>query len=144
MYEWHGWATIRDTCSDEDSIEWVSEATLSTVRSLLTDQVSPPLEIGDLRCLNGDWQVWLAGYRNHRRRGLVPLYHAIALAAPGSYGMLHVRDDEHPDSPEQWLSFVMTRGAVRSEVDRFLSPHRPRVEDLELWEAKETPPDSLW
>lgn len=36
---------------------------------------------------------------NHRATGVVELFEAVAEVAPGSYGLLHVLDEEDPEHP---------------------------------------------
>jgi hypothetical protein len=60
---------------------------------------------------------------------VVGLFTEVARRAPGSYGVLHVHDDEDPAHPNSWSRFVIRRGVVRAEVDADLSPHISVVED---------------
>jgi len=130
MYEWHGWATIRTRFHAEDDLEAdPDDDTVRAVRALLAAVPGHPNEVLDLRCANGDVQLWLAGLHNHAGNGVVELFHAIAAAAPGSYGLLHVYDDEDRDAPNTWSCHVMRRGTVTRHADRFLSPHVGLVED---------------
>ena len=93
------------------------------------------LEAADFRCLNAEWQLSLSGCRNHARPGALDLFTEIARIAPGSYGVMFIRDDEDADTPEQWWQCVMARGQVRRHGDGLISPHRPTVEDFEPWET---------
>jgi Immunity protein 7 len=99
---------------------------LTAVRALLTDASGIDNETVDLRGANGHWQVWLAGCHNHRAPGITELFRSIARAAPGSYGILYVYDDEASDGWDRW---VMRRGDVHKARDEDLSPHVGVVED---------------
>ncbi|MFI1791029.1 CbrC family protein [Streptomyces olivaceoviridis] len=51
----------------------------------------------DLRWMNGAPFIHRGGYSNHRSSpDLVELFEYVAAVAPGSYGLLHVHDDEEP------------------------------------------------
>ena len=80
----------------------------------------------DLRSANGSVHVWLAGSHNHRDEAVIGLFRSIAEAAPGSYGVMYVLDD---DVNYTWDRLVMRRGTVSREVDTSLSPHIGVVED---------------
>ncbi len=67
MYEYHGWASLWDTPSDDDAY-LPDQSTLVAVR---------------------------AGMSNHAGgMDVLEVFKQIAELAPGSYGLLHVHDDE--------------------------------------------------
>ncbi|WP_329202891.1 MULTISPECIES: Imm7 family immunity protein [unclassified Streptomyces] len=71
MFEYHGWITLRETAGDDDA--------------------SPYLL--DLRWMNGEPFIHLGGHSNHRSSpDAVALFEYVATVAPGSYGLLHIRD----------------------------------------------------
>ncbi|MFN8053055.1 MAG: Imm7 family immunity protein [Acidimicrobiales bacterium] len=125
MIEWHGWATIRDTAS----YEWDGpncETTCSALRQLLSERAKVSNETADLRNENGSWHVWLSGFHNHVADHIVPLYRSIAELAPGSYGLLHIHDDERSGD---WICWTMARGGISPSTEARLSPHIDVVED---------------
>jgi hypothetical protein len=129
VYEWHGWATLRkrpSSLDDYDKADQLGEEELSAVRALLADSAGTINETADLRGANGEWHVWLAGCHNHLDREVVPLFRSIAVALPGSYGVLYAYDDEASDGWDRW---VMRRGEVHRVADADLSPHIGVVED---------------
>ena len=128
MYEWHGWAPIRTRSDCDDSADNPTARTVEAVSALLANDGTPN-EVAELRSANGDHHLWLAGLHNHRASGVVELFEAVAALAPGSYGILHVLDDEDPSTPNAWVCHVMRRGHVTAEPDSFLSPHIGLVED---------------
>jgi Immunity protein 7 len=128
MYEWHGWATIRDTATVADVEENPSRLVLSRVRTLLAEQAAVANETADLSVANGEHHLWLAGSHNHLAPGIVGLYRAIAAVAPGSYGILCTHDDDVSNCWDRW---VMRRGQVCQQPDHDLSPHVGLVEDNE-------------
>jgi hypothetical protein len=135
MFEFHGWATLRDsaTAADDDAfVPEVADATAEKVRLLLAEVVEEAEFTGglaDLRMVNGAWQVLLHGLRNHRQAWLVDVYTRIATTAPGSYGLLHAHDDEVEDG-SRWVCWTMLRGRVEEGTEERLTPHFGRVEDL--------------
>jgi hypothetical protein len=128
VIEWHGWATIRPSATNEDLSDEVIAATIAEVRSLVDSASGIHNEVVDLRNANGMWHVWLAGCHNHVA-SVTPLFAAIASAALGSYGLLYVHDDENEQAAEGWEVWVMKRGTVVAAADPFLSPFHPAVED---------------
>ncbi|WP_410611889.1 Imm7 family immunity protein [Amycolatopsis sp. lyj-109] len=51
--------------------------------------------------------------------------------APGSYGLLYVHDDEHPEHRLSFRVFRLARGRVTEHADHLLSPVIPTLEDAE-------------
>ena len=83
----------------------------------------------DARLANGDLHLWVAGFRNHRDDVVFEILNRVASIAPGSYGILHVHDDEDTSDPNAWARWVLVRGRVRRELETALSPHIGAVED---------------
>ena len=46
----------------------------------------------------------------------------IARIAPGSFGFLHVYDDEHPEAHHRFMKWSMVQGKISVEEDRTLAP----------------------
>lgn len=135
MFEFHGWATIRFSPEnrdreDEDALQdGVVERVASYVWKLGWNPTAG--EVLDIRCTNGETQVWVAGFRNHAGIGevLLDLFRYIADVAPGSYGLLYTLDDEHPSFANEFRVHVLARGTLTERADPFLSPFVPVVED---------------
>ncbi|MEI8412009.1 Imm7 family immunity protein [Kribbella sp. CCNWLY201] len=130
VFEYHGWATVRDS---QDALggkadnlsQDAYDAVLKELAGLQSD-----LQTADLRIANGSAHLWMAGLRNHRQDTVVEAFRRIADAAPWSYGLLHVYDDEAQGANEnRWVAWVMKRGSVVPEADPYLSPHVGVVED---------------
>src|SRR5688572_24793664 len=94
MYEYHGWIVLRE------SLKEVDEGGLGVIVQAVTDRV---LQIGDgnplacVRSINGAEHLVVSGFANHRppeAESVLDLYRFVAETAPGSYGLLHVWDDE--------------------------------------------------
>jgi hypothetical protein len=135
MFEFHGWATIHDRASWETEEQGLfandpDEQTIRAVRNLMCVFDGTANHVTDLRGVNGDWHLWIAGYHNHADSRVLDFYRATAEVAPGSYGVLYVHDDEVPGPDgNRWTAWVMKRGGITREDDTFLSPHIGVVED---------------
>ncbi|WP_028050521.1 Imm7 family immunity protein [Cellulomonas sp. URHD0024] len=129
MFEYHGWATVLDSL-DEDTEDCycLTQRGYDAVAAALPP-VRNELQVADLRVVNGSYHLWLAGFRNHRQESVIAAFRDIAAAAPWSYGVLHVHDDEAPGEQNRWVTWVMKRGAVTPHPDSLLSPHVGEVED---------------
>jgi len=129
VIEWHGWATVRVTPENRDTEDDEEEEVLQEVRRIVAEASGNTNEVLDLRDVNYTRQLWFAGSHNHVAT-VVPVFEAIAAAAPGSYGLLYIHDDELPaPANNEWQVWVMKRGEVHQVPDPFLSPYRPTVED---------------
>jgi hypothetical protein len=128
VFEWHGWAAIVASpgADDDAAAEARQRDAEARVARAIADAAGVANETLDVRSANGSVHVWLAGSHNHRDETVIGLFRSIAEAAPGSYGVMYVLDDEVSYT---WERLVMRRGAVSREVDTSLSPHIGVVED---------------
>ena len=128
VFEWHGWATIVASPGTEDdtAAEAHQRAAEARVARIIAGAAGVANETLDLRSANGSVHIWLAGSHNHRDETVTDLFRSIAKAAPGSYGVMYVLDD---DVSYTWERLVMRRGTVSRELDTSLSPHIGIVED---------------
>ncbi|WP_158879966.1 Imm7 family immunity protein [Amycolatopsis anabasis] len=129
MFEYHGWVAISETPGLDGDDALLNRA-VKRVRRQLNDIGGDHLL--DLRWMNGVPHVHLAG--SPIRRGswgeeIVELFNQIARLAPGSYGLLYVRDDDDPFQGNEFQVYRMARGQVTRHADPFLSPVVPTVED---------------
>ncbi|MFD5588980.1 Imm7 family immunity protein [Streptomyces sp. NPDC127063] len=127
MFEYHGWITVRETAADDDD-----EARLRRIvdeLELHISQMDSPYLL-DLGWMNGEPFIHLGGYSNHRSSpDPVELFEHVAAVAPGSYGLLHVRDDEDPGHENEVRVLRLVRGVVTQHTEALLSPCIPTVED---------------
>lgn len=130
MYEYHGWATIRESASfeeDEDQYDLVIQHLQSYIEEL--NWTSGVL---DLRTVNGDFQLWIAGLNNHKpesKHDPIEVMKKVGEIAQGSYGVLYVRDSDDAESSNQFKVYTLIRGKVTENDDPFLSPFIPKLED---------------
>ena len=71
---------------------------------------------------NGVWTVLINTHRNHRRDWPMDLFNAIARVAPGSFGFLHLWDDEYPTEGERFMRLAMVDGQIAVQEERALNP----------------------
>jgi len=146
VFEYHGWITLWRTPAQDDDFE-VDMHFDSVVIAQVRAWLNAFGYVADLHNHNGMPMVWLQGHPNHclgLDADLVALYRRIGDVAPGSYGLLYMRDDEagsnygsldgasipvDPILAHTWRLFVLKRGQVEEREDPFFSPHVPTVED---------------
>ncbi|MFD5155943.1 Imm7 family immunity protein [Streptomyces mutabilis] len=127
MFEYHGWITVRETATDDDDEPRLRQI-VDELHLHLAQMDSPYLL--DLRWMNGEPFIHLGGYSNHRSSpDVVELFEHVAVVAPGSYGLLHVMDDEDPEHENEVRVLRLVRGRVTQHTEALLSPYIPAVED---------------
>ncbi|MBX4150612.1 Imm7 family immunity protein [Paenibacillus sp. FSL W7-1279] len=130
MYEYHGWATIRESSSFEDDEEKYSFI-VQDIRKYF-DEIEWPSGVLDLRAVNGDYQVWIAGLNNHKpvtKHNPIEVLRKIGELAPGSYGVLYIRDSDDAELFNEFKVYTLIRGEIMEHNDPFLSPFIPKIED---------------
>ncbi|MFD8492543.1 Imm7 family immunity protein [Amycolatopsis sp. NPDC059657] len=129
MYEYHGWVTLQATSSGDDDpslLERIVERVHRAVRDF------GELDVVDLQWINGVPQLHLGGLAKHGATfgpDLLDLYTRVGELAPGSYGLLHVWDDQDEDHDNDFRVHRMARGQVTELADQHLSPVAPTVID---------------
>ncbi|MFH8470711.1 Imm7 family immunity protein [Streptomyces sp. NPDC017991] len=127
MFEYRGWITVGETAADEDDEPRLQQI-VDGLRLRIARMDSPYLL--DLRWMNGEPFIHLGGSSNHRSSPNVDeLFEHVAVVAPGSYGLLHVRDDEEPGHENEVRVLRLVRGMVTQHTEALLSPCIPTVED---------------
>ncbi|MFE9057382.1 Imm7 family immunity protein [Streptomyces mutabilis] len=127
MFEYHGWITVRETATDDDDEPRLRQI-VDELHLHLAQMDSPYLL--ELRWMNGEPFIHLGGYSNHRSSpDVVELFEHVAVVAPGSYGLLHVVDDEDPEHENEVRVLRLVRGRVTQHTEALLSPYIPTVED---------------
>ncbi|MFB7113068.1 Imm7 family immunity protein [Streptomyces sp. NPDC056190] len=127
MLEYHGWITVREAAVDDDDEARLRQI-VDELRLRIAQMASPYLL--DLRWMNGEPFIHLGGCSNHRSSpDVVELFEHVAVVAPGSYGLLHVRDDEDPGHENQVRVLRLVRGLITQHTEALLSPCIPTLED---------------
>ena len=131
MYEYHGWITlVYSICEVEDEDEKLKIA-VDYARDLI-EQTLPKRYINELKMVNGEYMISLAGLANHRgtlEESLIDFFKEIGEKAPGSYGLLYVSDDENPKFDNEFRVGKLIRGNFEFVEDHYLSPRIPTIED---------------
>ena len=128
MFEFHGWATVSYDTHDTDSSlqERCWENLLQHLQLLDSDLIQTQRH-------NGCDSLSISGQHNHRAEYVLDLFRWVASNAPGSYGLLYVRDDEDVhrlgDHSNVFRAWKLCRGSFSEMDDPFLSPCIPVVED---------------
>ncbi|MGW0757931.1 Imm7 family immunity protein [Streptomyces sp. NPDC002814] len=127
MFEYHGWITVRETAVDDDD-EIRLRQIVDELQLRIARMASPYLL--DLRWMNGEPFIHLGGHSNHRSSpDVVGLFEHVAAVAPGSYGLLHIRDDEDPGHENEVRVLRLARGTITLHTEALLSPCIPTLED---------------
>ncbi|QNS03483.1 Imm7 family immunity protein [Streptomyces xanthii] len=127
MFEYHGWITVRESAGEDDDADRLRR-TVDALRTRVDALDSPYLL--DLRWMNGEPFLHLGGHSNHRSPpDVVAFFRHVGRVAPGSYGLLHVLDDEDPGHANEVRVFRLVRGAVTAHTEPLLSPCVPTLED---------------
>lgn len=129
MYEFHGWAVIRETPQviDEENIDDIAKMIEEYI-----DNLNWESGIFKIFAVNGEYQIIVSGVSNHKTKEseLLGVYKYIAKIAPGSYGLLYVKDDEDTKGLDnEFIVYTLVRGNLSIQKDTFLSPFIPIVED---------------
>lgn len=130
MFEYHGWITVRAsaTADDEEEEGGLIEI-VDGLRRRIEQAVDPYLL--DLRWMNGEPFAHLGGNANHRSgaEDVIELFAHVGAVAPGSYGLLHIRDDEARGHENDMRVLRLVRGVVSEHTEPLLSPCIPTLED---------------
>lgn len=78
---------------------------------------------------NGLDTIHIAGHHNHASTKAEAFLRRIAEIAPGSYGIMHIHDDEDPKSVNSFNKLTLKRGKIEESIDNDLSPYIPVLED---------------
>ena len=128
MFEYDGWATLRED-TREDDIGGLHRI-VDELREVI-EQFNDGSGVTDLRWINGTCMVYFAGCPNRRHDCVFGLFPWLAEHAPGSYGLLYVRDDEAPVHGNAFQVWRLRRRQVERHPDPFLSPCIPVIEDAD-------------
>ncbi|CAM5651889.1 Imm7 family immunity protein [Streptomyces avidinii] len=127
MFEYHGWITVHESAMDDDP-DRLAEIVEGLRRRI--DGIASPCLL-DLRWMNGEAFVHIGGFANHAHSSaeVLDLFRHVGEIAPGSYGLLHVRDDEDPGHENEVRVLRMVRGIVTRHTESAMSPCIPVLED---------------
>jgi hypothetical protein len=127
VFQYHGWAALRSTA---DAVDDEPPLRLTEIHALVDKLAGYALM--DLRPMNGAYYIHMGGSPNRRGThgsAVIELLRKIGQLAPGSYGLLHVYDDEDPQHDNSFRVLRLVRGVVTEHADTLLSPVIPTLED---------------
>ncbi|MQS16790.1 hypothetical protein F7Q99_32530 [Streptomyces kaniharaensis] len=131
MFEYHGWIRALESAADDDDDIHLVDARLRQIAEGIERRIrevdSPHLL--DLRWMNGAVFIHFGGQPNHPDHQILDFFREVGERAPGSYGLLHVRDDEDPAHGNEVRVVRMVRGRVSEHPEPLLSPCIPVLED---------------
>ncbi|MFD5434887.1 Imm7 family immunity protein [Kitasatospora sp. NPDC127067] len=130
MFGYHGRIEVAHSAAatddDEDGEERLREITEGLARRIR--EIAGPYLL-DPRWMNGEPFVHLAGFADHRDERIPSFFREVGTRAPGSYGLLHVRDDEDPGHENEVRVARTVRGRTTEGPEPLLSPCVPVLED---------------
>ncbi|MBP2475095.1 hypothetical protein JOF53_003967 [Crossiella equi] len=136
MFEYHGWVTLRSTAAAVDPEPELDWAAIKRHVQEWGDYA-----VVDLRGHNGIPFAHMWGQPNHRLPDAIDFFAGLGRLAPGSYGLLHVWDDEHPEHRNEFRVHRMVRGQVTEHPEPLLSPCLPVLEDKWSWDDEGGAPE---
>jgi hypothetical protein len=127
VFEYHGWITVRETATATNDDDELLPAMVDEIRRRIAD--APVSYLFALEFMNGTPFVHIGGFHNHRNPAVLDLFRQIGRIAPGSYGLLHILDDEDQDHRNEVRMLTLIRGDVRESIETHMSPVIPTLED---------------
>lgn len=129
-FEFHGWATIRESYNEEGESKARLEEAMAAIGSFLKNDLASTFK-SQIFYTNGQLHLMMSGNSNHYRDGPLHLFKLIRDIAPGSYGLLHILDEEDRDGWDNHFQvWVLKKGSLEKRRDNLLSPYFPEVEEL--------------
>ena len=127
-FEFHGWATIRESYNEEGECESRLQEAIAAIGSFVDNELNFPAKVF---ATNYQYHLMMSGNSNHYRDGPLQLFKLIRDIAPGSYGLLHIHDFEDDDGWDNHFQvWVLKKGSLERCRDTMLSPYFPEVEEV--------------
>ena len=140
MFEVFGWASVR---SYPDRVHKPKDREIMSELSALVNECKKQgsVEVRLDPSLNGSLNaLTVVGQSNNRYERAIDLFRWLADNAPGSYGLLYMRDDAS-EYDNEFGVLRLARGDLIETEDPLLSPYFPVVEepydkerDRDIWE----------
>jgi hypothetical protein len=124
-----GWIVFSESYIWDDELNDRENEILDLIRSHIGDSVTN--ERVQIHRLNYHTIILFALGHNHYRNNdrMIDLFRYIGEVASGSYGQLHVHDEEGEFAPFETMTvFVLARGELTRYKDPFFTPYIPNVE----------------
>jgi len=130
MIYYFGWVVLSLGLGNDDFTEEQREQLLADVDTLLMP-VRKNFQLCERRQQNYLDTLFISSAHNHDigyKDGILSIYRQIGVIAPGSYGLLYIREPESPESHNQFKVFRLAKGVLTSHDDTLLSPCIPNIE----------------
>ncbi|MFZ2843235.1 Imm7 family immunity protein [Psychrobacter sp.] len=132
MIEYQGWFVIRESFSELDESKDKMKEVWQKLEFFVAN-INCNRNICQMKITNGSYKLMIAGMDNHKSYSwteILEFLNWIAIEAKGSYGLLYFCDDEDKDGLDnQFQVIVLKKGKISFELDKFLSPYNPEVEE---------------
>lgn len=136
MIELHGWITIRETYKsffeEEEQIDSVIKKIQEEINKM--SWFKPKIEIK-----NGEYFMQFSSFSNRinpETSEIFEVFKLIGEIAEGSYGIIYLYNDEDTDGKENYFQvFSLARGMIKENLDEFLSPIIPTIEDRDSFDV---------
>ncbi|MEZ4294111.1 MAG: Imm7 family immunity protein [Polyangiaceae bacterium] len=125
----HGWAVVSASTYEDDDSTMAGIVTRVRERVMELSSGNPDVR---LFYVNGACHLTMTARPNHYGpavQEVLDFWAWLGGVAPGSYGLMYVRDDEDPARSNEFVVHVLRRGKSATEADSFLSPCVPVIED---------------
>lgn len=133
-FEFHGWAVVRANFKVPDSL--AEEIVYDKSEAVSVQKIQTYLDSeytfqSSFLLTQGGYILNTNGFSNHYRDSPLELFEFVKEMAPGSYGLLHIRDEEDSGGwDNHFQAWVLKKGTLSRQSDQFLSPFQPEVEEL--------------
>lgn len=138
MFTYHGWIELEDEnysqkwkSGEIDAVDFRKRILqiVEEVTKLIDQEIDiPPHDFSVMDGSNGVITIHLSGQRNHYRSGPEDLLEWVRTNAPGSYGLIHIMDDEHPRHDNEFRILRLAKKRITVLEDKLLSPYVGTVE----------------
>ena len=133
MIEYQGWATVREAYREADEDQYRLEKIINELQIRVKTILQKTTASCFLEQKNGVWRLVVFGNQNHITTEwleVLDLFKWLADAAPGSYGMLGIHDDESPKDKNEIVPYVLKKGTLVKMKDFYFSPYFEEVEEI--------------
>ena len=128
MIEINGWVSIHASSDGEHQIQ---TSVISKIDQMI-QSVAGFNQNFTILPLNGSYVLFIGINHNHDvdyTNLIYSLLTEICKLAPGSYGIIYIRDHENSLDFNRFKVYKVAKGFVSIEEDGFLSPCNPKIED---------------
>ena len=129
MIEINGWVSIHITADGEEDPD-----KLKKVISIINRKIQDLAEFNqffEIKSMNGASTLHIGLNHNHDNgyyKSVYQLLNDIGKIAPGSYGLVHVRNHEDISDFNKFKVLRIAKGIVTNEEDNLISPCSPIIE----------------